>query len=111
MLELELLNPLRAQLAMGVTSVLGLPTGLQALVDLIAPNANGSINSLIASLSDPNKVEAHGIVFDARSGRLDGQGAAGDEHQPGALPAVDPDYDGPVSDYLGSGPRVIRLVR
>ncbi len=29
---------------------------------------------------------------------------------PGALPAVDPSYSGPVTDYLGSGPRVIRLV-
>lgn len=31
--------------------------------------------------------------------------------EPAALPAVGPDYDGPLSEYLGVGPRVVRLVR
>jgi hypothetical protein len=31
--------------------------------------------------------------------------------EPAALPAVPGDYDGPISDYLGTGPKVIRLVR
>jgi hypothetical protein len=29
---------------------------------------------------------------------------------PGALPPVALDYDGPTTDYLGMGPRVVRLV-
>ena len=31
--------------------------------------------------------------------------------EPTALPAVGPDYNGPVTDYLGTGPRVTRLVQ
>ena len=30
---------------------------------------------------------------------------------PSALPAVDSDYQGPVTDYLGVGPKIVRLVR
>jgi Flp pilus assembly protein TadG len=31
--------------------------------------------------------------------------------EPSALPAIPEDYDGPITDYVGSGPRVVRLVR
>ncbi len=31
--------------------------------------------------------------------------------EPAALPAVPADYDGPVSDYFGVGPKLVRLVR
>lgn len=31
--------------------------------------------------------------------------------EPGALPAIEQDYDGPISNYVGTGPKVVRLVR
>lgn len=31
--------------------------------------------------------------------------------EPAALPAVEPDYSGPLSEYLGVGPKIVRLVR
>jgi hypothetical protein len=31
--------------------------------------------------------------------------------EPSALPAPPDNYDGPMTDYLGSGPKVVRLVR
>jgi len=31
--------------------------------------------------------------------------------EPSALPAIPDDYDGPITDYTGSGPKVVRLVR
>ena len=31
--------------------------------------------------------------------------------EPSALPAVPADYAGPMSDYVGVGPKIVRLVR
>ena len=69
--------------------------------------------SLLSLLQDPTPQQ--GRAARPRRGqeprrRPPAQGGAGHEHQPGRAARRRPDYSGPVTDYLGSGPRVIRLV-
>ncbi len=107
-LSVETVNDLKALAASGVSSLLGLGliSGLSSSLGLSTTTA-----SLLMSLDDPTKVERYGLVLDT-SAPVDSQLKALRvmNINPGALPAVDPDYDGPVNDYLGSGPRIVRLV-
>ena len=107
-LSVETVNDLKALAASGVSSLLGLGliSGLTSSLGLSTTTAN-----LLTSLNDPTKVEKYGLVLDT-SAPVDSQLKALRvmNINPGALPAVDPDYDGPINDYLGSGPKIVRLV-
>ena len=110
-LSLELSVELAAVISGGISLLNG--TLLAVIQAAIGPNT--SLSSLLSLLQDPNashKIEQHGLVVDtdlASDRRLMALRVM--NINPGALPAVDLDYDGPVTDYLGSGPRVIRLVK
>ncbi len=109
-LSLELDAELAGVISGGITLLNGVL--LATIRAAIGPNVG--LSSLLSLLQDPSaatKVEQHGLVVDkslAADRRLEALRVM--NINPGALPAVDQDYSGPITDYLGSGPRVIRLV-
>jgi Flp pilus assembly protein TadG len=78
------------------------PTGI-ASVDMVLDVVDATVRSLLGI--DPTS--DHGIVMDG--GRL--RALRFMTIEPASLPQVPTDYSGPVSDYLGVGPKIIRLVK
>lgn len=81
------------------------PSGLDS-VDLIIDVVDLWVRTLLGVSAG---VEDHGIVMSDDKTEL--RALRFMTIEPGALPAVPADWDGPMSDYVGVGPRVIRLVR
>jgi hypothetical protein len=67
------------------------------------------ITSPLTSLLDGNVVTVGGLVIDKAAARV--RAARIMTVAPGALPAVPRAYDGPTTDYLGVGPKIVRLVQ
>lgn len=116
----RLLNTLAMELNAELAAVIS--GGILSLVDgtllsavRAATGLDADLSAVLLLLHDPGaatKVERHGLVVDTGldpDRRL--QAVRVMNLNPGALPAVDPDYRGPVTDYVGTGPRVVRLVR
>jgi Flp pilus assembly protein TadG len=86
------------------------PTGMGAVDSLTSQLSSfpGVITSMLFPwLSSSATSSDHGVV-------MDGTGLRALRFQtiePSALPVPPLDYTGPVTDYLGTGPRVIRVVR
>lgn len=108
LLASEIVRELRGLLAGGITSLLS-GLGLSDVLDEIGLGT--PVDDLMDSLGGTGKIETHGLVLDTA--------AAADSRlkavrvmtlAPDAMPVVDADYDGPLSEYLGSGPKVVRLV-
>lgn len=70
------------------------------LADITAP---------LQSYLGPTTVNTGGLVIDTTAGRV--RAARVMTLAPGALPAVSRTYNGPVTTYLGVGPKIIRLTR
>ncbi|MCW2842518.1 MAG: hypothetical protein JWN22_434 [Nocardioides sp.] len=90
------------------------PTGMAAVDSLISQLtvAAGSLSAAITSmlfpwLSSSATSSDHGVVMDGTSLRA----LRFQTIEPTALPVPPLDYDGPVTDYLGTGPKVIRVVQ
>jgi hypothetical protein len=108
-LAIELRLDLSAVIAAGITGLLN-GTLISSLLNAISLNVGGT--QLLGNLGDPTKKEKYGMVVDTSSDAAHRLKALRIMTiNPGAMPAVDPDYAGPVTDYLGSGPKVIRLVK
>lgn len=80
------------------------PIGIEA-VDLVADLVDNWVKALLGI--DP--AIDHGLLLDAEGTTL--RALRFMTIEPTALPAVPEDYDGFITDYLGSGPKVVRLVR
>ncbi len=81
-------------------------TGVEP-VDLVLKLVDSWVLSLLG-LSDPS-AEHNGILMNNADHTL--RALRFMTIEPTALPAVPADYQGPVSDYVGTGPKVIRLVK
>jgi hypothetical protein len=79
------------------------PAGLHS-TDLVLDLVGGTVGTLLGLDSDD-----HGLLLDSAGTTLRAMRFMTIE--PSALPSAGADYDGPLSDYVGAGPRVIRLVR
>ncbi len=77
------------------------------LTSLGGGDVNGALGALGTTLGLDLGEEKAGLVL--QDGTL--KAARFMTIAPDALPAVSQDYDGPVSDYVGVGPKIIRLVR
>lgn len=80
------------------------PTGIDS-VDLVAD----LVDSWVKSLLGINPSTDHGLLISADGTTL--RALRFMTIEPSALPAVPEDYAGPITDYTGTGPRVVRLVR
>jgi hypothetical protein len=80
------------------------PPGLDS-VDMVLDLVDTWVKTLLGI--DPG--DDHGLLLDAAGTTLRAMRFMTIE--PSALPAVPDNYDGPITDYVGSGPRVVRLVR
>jgi Flp pilus assembly protein TadG len=80
------------------------PPGLDS-VDMVLDLVDSWVKALLGI--DPG--DDHGLLLDAAGTTLRAMRFMTIE--PSALPAVPDNYDGPITDYVGSGPRVVRLVR
>jgi hypothetical protein len=67
------------------------------------------VDTWVKTLLKINPGDDHGLLLDSSGTTL--RALRFMTIEPSALPAVTPDYKGPISDYLGTGPKVIRLVR
>ena len=94
-------------LGSALDSVLG-PLGLTtALADLGDLDVEAALDTLTSSLGVDMGHEEAGLLL--QGGKV--KAARFMTIAPSALPAVDSDYRGPVTDYLGVGPKIVRLVR
>ncbi|NYG56384.1 pilus assembly protein TadG-related protein [Nocardioides perillae] len=91
--DLPLLDP---------ASILGLP-GLQPAMATVIT----TIDTAMRELLQAGVTEQDGLLFDS-SGRLSAVRFV--TISPDALPAVPADYTGPEAEYVGVGPRIVRLV-
>lgn len=80
------------------------PSGIEA-VDMVLD----IVDSWVKTLLGISPGDDHGLLMDDAGTTL--RALRFMTIEPAALPAVPGDYDGPISDYLGTGPKVIRLVR
>ncbi len=87
-----------------VLGQLGFPT---ALADLGNQDLNGALATLTASLGMDMGHETAGLLV--QDGKV--KAARFMTIAPAALPAIGSDYRGPLTDYLGVGPKIVRLVR
>jgi len=88
-----------------------LPLLDQSLLSPLVPTVGAAvslIDSAMRLLLQPGVSDQRGLLVDG-SGRLSAVRFM--TIAPGALPAVPADYAGAESDYLGVGPKIIRLVR
>ncbi len=80
------------------------PPGLDS-IDMVLDLVDTWVKTLLAI----NPGDDHGLLLDSSGTTL--RALRFMTIEPSALPAADPDYAGPISNYLGTGPKVIRLVR
>lgn len=80
------------------------PPGLES-VDMVLD----LVDTWVKTLLGISPGDDHGLLLDAAGTTLRAMRFMTIE--PSALPPVSDDYDGPITDYVGSGPRVVRLVR
>lgn len=80
------------------------PLGIDS-VDMVADLVDTWVKSLLGI--DP--ANDHGLLMSADGTTL--RALRFMTIEPSALPAVPENYDGPITDYVGSGPKVVRLVR
>jgi hypothetical protein len=80
------------------------PTGIDS-VDMVADLVDTWVKSLLGI--DP--ATDHGLLISADGTTL--RALRFMTIEPSALPAVPDNYAGPITDYVGSGPKVVRLVR
>jgi len=104
------IDEVRASLGLlgsALDAVLG-PLGLSsALTDLGEGDVNGALDGLSSALDMDLGHETAGLLI--QDDRV--KAARFMTIAPDALPAVDTTYQGPVTDYLGVGPKIVRLVR
>ena len=94
-------------LGSALDAVLG-PLGLSsALADLGDQDLDGALATLTASLGMDMGHETAGLLI--QGGQV--KATRFMTIAPAALPAVDDAYQGPLTDYLGVGPKIVRLVR
>ena len=74
-------------------------------VDMVLDLVDSWVKALLGISPDDD----HGLLLDAEGTTL--RALRFMTIEPSALPAVPEDYDGPITDYTGSGPKVVRLVR
>jgi hypothetical protein len=101
---LGLLNPLLGILGLNSTQLLSCESEL-------LKTAFGTSQYLadLTSFAGPNTTTAGGLVIDTAAQKV--RAARIMSIAPGALPAVPSDYAGPTSDYLGVGPKIVRLTK
>jgi hypothetical protein len=80
------------------------PPGLDA-IDMVLD----LVDSWVKTLLGISPGDDHGLLLDAAGTTL--RALRFMTIEPSALPAVPDDYSGPITDYTGSGPKVVRLVR
>jgi hypothetical protein len=80
------------------------PPGLDA-VDMVLD----LVDTWVKTLLGISPGDDHGLLLDSAGTTLRAMRFMTIE--PSALPAVPDNYDGPISDYTGTGPKVVRLVR
>lgn len=80
------------------------PPGIES-VDMILD----LVDSWVKTLLGISPGDDHGLLLDSAGTTLRAMRFMTIE--PSALPAIPDDYDGPITDYTGSGPKVVRLVR
>lgn len=102
--------------ANGLTLVEVLTKLGQSLTCILAPTVChlallelADITSPLTNLLDGNVVTVGGLVIDKAAARV--RAARIMTVAPGALPAVPRNYNGPTTDYLGVGPKIVRLVK
>jgi hypothetical protein len=106
-LTFDMVKKIEGSAADLVGGLLGL-LGLGDLLDLAL--VDGGLEDLLAALgNDSPSYEEYGMVFDKKFGDLHALRFM--TLDPAALPAASAKYHGPVSDYIGVGPRIVRLVR
>jgi hypothetical protein len=74
-------------------------------VDMVLDIVDAWVKSLLGISPDDD----HGLLMNAAGDTL--RALRFMTIEPSALPAPADDYDGPMTDYLGSGPKIVRLVR
>jgi hypothetical protein len=74
-------------------------------VDLVLDIVDDWVKRLLGISPDDD----HGLLIDSAGTTL--RALRFMTIEPSTLPAVDSGYDGPISPYTGSGPRIVRLVR
>lgn len=84
-----------------------LDTGLLSPLIPGLPSALSLVDTTMRTLLQPGLSDQNGLLVDS-SGRLSAVRFM--TITPNALPAVPADYSGPEAEYLGVGPRIIRLV-
>jgi hypothetical protein len=67
------------------------------------------VDSWVRSLLGIDATDDHGILMNDSDHTL--RALRFMTIEPSALPAVPDNYGGPITDYVGSGPKVVRLVR
>jgi hypothetical protein len=67
------------------------------------------VDTWVKTLLNIDPSDDHGLLLDSAGTTLRAMRFMTIE--PSALPAIPDDYDGPITDYTGSGPKVVRLVR
>jgi hypothetical protein len=80
------------------------PPGLDS-IDMILD----LVDTWVKTLLNINPSDDHGLLLDSAGTTLRAMRFMTIE--PSALPAIPDDYNGPITDYVGSGPKVVRLVR
>lgn len=67
------------------------------------------VDSWVRTLLGIDASDDHGILMDPGTGKL--RALRFMTIEPTALPAVPTDYTGPTSEYVGTGPKIVRLVK
>jgi hypothetical protein len=80
------------------------PTGIDS-VDMVT----GLVDSWVKSLLGIDPSKDHGLLMSADGTTL--RALRFMTIEPSALPAVPDNYDGFITDYVGTGPKIVRLVR
>lgn len=93
-------------------TALGASTSCRALGDYpceLSLLRQADISGLLTTFLGTNTVVEGGLVIDVAAGRV--RAARIMTLAPGALPAVPRAYSGPTTDYLGVGPKIVRLTQ
>jgi hypothetical protein len=80
-----------------------------AEVDMVLDAVDSAVKTLlnIGDPTDPSDPGDHGVLMQGTELRA----LRFMTIEPAALPAIPPNYSGPASDYLGVGPKIVKLVK